>query len=83
MFSSCIYCGRIHGEGRICKRKPIKKKKIDDAVRFRNSSAWNRKRQQIKKRDSYWMQRHVALSLRVKMPGNGLTPTALLKLHRI
>ena len=56
MFSSCIYCGRIHGEGCICKRKPIKKKKIDDAVRFRNSSAWNKKRQQIKKRDSYLCQ---------------------------
>ena len=53
---SCKYCGRIHGEGCICKRKPIKKKKIDDAVRFRNSSAWNKKRQQIKKRDSYLCQ---------------------------
>ena len=56
MFSSCVYCGRIHGEGYICKRKPIKKKKIDDAVRFRNSSAWNKKRQQIKKRDNYLCQ---------------------------
>ena len=56
MFSSCVYCGRIHGEGCICKRKPIKKKKIDDEVRFRNSSAWNKKRQQIKKRDSYLCQ---------------------------
>ena len=55
-FSSCVYCGRIHGEGCICKRKPIKKKKIDDAVRFRNSSVWNKKRQQIKKRDSYLCQ---------------------------
>ena len=53
---SCKYCGRIHGEGCICKRKPIKKKKIDDAVRFRNSSAWNKKRQQIKKRDNYLCQ---------------------------
>ena len=56
MFSSCVYCGRIHVEGYICSKKPIKLKKIDDAVRFRNSSEWNRKRLEIKARDSYLCQ---------------------------
>ena len=53
MFSSCIYCGRIHGEGVICSKKPLKRKRIDDAVRFRNSSEWNRKRLEIRARDNY------------------------------
>ena len=53
MFSSCVYCGRIHAEGYICSNKPIKRKRIDDAVRFRNSSEWNRKRLEIRARDNY------------------------------
>ena len=56
MFSSCVYCGRIHAEGYICSKKPIKRKKIDDAVRFRNSSEWNRKRLEIRARDNYLCQ---------------------------
>ena len=56
MFTSCMYCGRIHGEGVICSKKPLKRKKLDDAVRFRNSSEWNRKRLEIKARDSYLCQ---------------------------
>lgn len=53
---SCKYCGRIHAEGHICGQKPIKRKKIDDEVKFRNSSAWHRKRQKIKDRDCYLCQ---------------------------
>ena len=53
MFSSCIYCGRIHAEGYICSKKPIKRKKLDDAVRFRTSSEWNRKRLEIRAQDNY------------------------------
>ena len=56
MFSSCIYCGRIHAEGYICSNKPIKRKRIDDAVRFRSSAEWQAKRQQIKVRDNYLWQ---------------------------
>lgn len=56
MFSSCVYCGRIHAEGHICSKKPIKRKKIDDAVRFRSSAKWQAKRQQIKVRDNYICQ---------------------------
>ncbi len=53
---SCKYCGRIHAEGYICSKKPLKRKKIDDAVRFRNSSEWNRKRLEIRARDNYLCQ---------------------------
>ena len=56
MLSSCAYCGKIHAVGYICKKKPIKQKKIDDAVKFRNSAAWHRKRQKIKARDGYLCQ---------------------------
>ena len=52
MFSSCVYCGRIHAEGYICRKKPSERKRIDDAVKFRNSSEWNRKRLEIRERDS-------------------------------
>lgn len=44
MFSSCIYCGRTHAEGYICSKKPIKRRRINDAVRFRNSAEWQAKR---------------------------------------
>ena len=51
-----MYCGRIHDENYICSKKPIKKKKIDDIVKFRSSTKWNKKRKQIKERDSYLCQ---------------------------
>ena len=53
---SCKYCGRIHDDGHVCISKPIKRKKIDEAVRFRNSEVWRKKRQQIKERDCYLCQ---------------------------
>ncbi len=56
VFHSCHFCGRIHDEGHVCISRPIKRKKIDDAVRFRNSAVWHRKRQQIRKRDCYLCQ---------------------------
>ncbi len=53
---SCKYCGRIHDEAYVCMAKPAKRKKIDDAVRFRNSMTWHKKRQQIRQRDCYLCQ---------------------------
>lgn len=53
---SCKYCGKIHDENYICDKKPIKCKKIDDIVRFRNSPKWRKKRQKIKARDNYLCQ---------------------------
>ncbi len=53
---SCKYCGKIHAEGHSCSRKPKKRKRIDEAVKFRNSAVWQAKRQQIKTRDNYLCQ---------------------------
>ena len=55
-FYSCKYCGKIHEENYKCRKKPIKRKKIDDIVRFRNSPRWQKKRKAIKARDSYLCQ---------------------------
>ena len=53
---SCRYCGNIHDENYKCDKKPIKRKKIDDIVRFRNSPKWQKKRRKIKERDNYICQ---------------------------
>lgn len=53
---SCKYCGRIHDENYQCNKKLVKRKKIDDIVRFRNSPRWQKKRKAIKKRDQYLCQ---------------------------
>lgn len=53
---SCKYCGRVHDENYRCNKKPVKKKKTDDIVRFRNSPRWQKKRKQIKERDNYLCQ---------------------------
>ena len=53
---SCKYCGRVYEENYRCNKKPIKRKKIDDIVRFRNSLEWQKKRKRIKKRDNYLCQ---------------------------
>ncbi len=54
---SCQYCGRIHDEGYICNKKPRKNRnKTDEVSRFRNTSAWQEKRRQIKERDNYLCQ---------------------------
>ena len=56
IWKSCKYCGRVHEEGYKCHKKPIKRKKIDEAVKFRNSPKWQKKRKQIKERDNYLCQ---------------------------
>ena len=56
MLYSCKYCGRIHEEDYVCKKKPVAKKKIDDAVRLRNTSDWKNMREKIKRRDNYFCQ---------------------------
>ena len=53
---SCKYCGRVHDEGYKCNNKPIKRKKVDDTTRFRNSPKWQKKRKHIKERDNYLCQ---------------------------
>ena len=56
MFKSCKYGGRIHPEGFRCPSKPNAAKKNTKAVQFRNSTRWQDKREQIKKRDKYCCQ---------------------------
>lgn len=52
MLRSCKYCGRIHDGKYICPRKPIRKSyKKTEEDRFRNTKAWQRKRDNIKDRD--------------------------------
>lgn len=56
IYKSCKYCGRVHDENYRCNKKPIKRKKTDDIVRFRNSPRWQKKRKHIKERDNYLCQ---------------------------
>jgi 5-methylcytosine-specific restriction endonuclease McrA len=56
MYKSCKWCGSIHEEGCVCNKKPTKQKETTEAVKFRNSAAWQSKREEIKKRDKYLCQ---------------------------
>ena len=56
MLKSCQYCGRIHDSKYICRKKTNKKKQITEADRFRRTSRWQKKREEIKKRDLYLCQ---------------------------
>ena len=53
---SCVYCGKIHDSKYDCGRKPQRAKDKDDLYRFRNSKAWQLKREEIKERDNYLCQ---------------------------
>jgi len=53
MYRSCSVCGRIHPEDKMCKR--VHKKNTKES-KFRNTNAWIKKRNQIKKRDKYLCQ---------------------------
>lgn len=56
MNKSCQYCGGIHPYGFICDKKPQRNKKNTISVKFRNSTAWKKKAEEIKKRDLYLCQ---------------------------
>lgn len=56
MLRSCSYCGRIHDSKYICASKPIRTKQITEADKFRWTSLWQRKREEIKQRDLYLCQ---------------------------
>lgn len=58
MLKSCSYCGKIHPKGFLCPRKPPRKKKgygsraaDKGQISFRNTAAWQRKRDVIRARD--------------------------------
>ena len=56
MLRSCKYCGRIHDSKFICPNKPQRKRQITEADRFRWTSLWQKKREEIKQRDLYLCQ---------------------------
>lgn len=56
MLKSCQYCGKIHDSKYVCSKKPQRKKQTTEADRFRWTSSWQKKREEIKKRDLYLCQ---------------------------
>ena len=56
MLKSCQYCGRIHDSKYICKQRASKKKQTTEVDKFRWTSKWQKKREEIKKRDLYLCQ---------------------------
>lgn len=55
MKKSCKYCGFIHKVGFDCSKKPKRNYKIKEQEKdkFRSSYIWQKKREEIKKRDLY------------------------------
>lgn len=56
MLKSCQYCGKIHDSKYICSERHKKNKTITEADKFRCTSLWQKKREEIKKRDLYLCQ---------------------------
>ena len=52
MLKSCKYCGRIHPRGYICPKKPKQAKHRNSKTSgFRKTHTWQKKREQIVRRD--------------------------------
>lgn len=63
MLVSCMYCNNLHNRSEICNKKTKPKKKEPTYIsKFRNTKAWQKKRNEIKKRDKllcqYCLQDH-------------------------
>ncbi len=56
MLKSCGYCGKIHDSKYICNAKPKRNKSITETEKFRWTNKWQKKREEIKKRDLYLCQ---------------------------
>lgn len=56
MLVSCSYCGRIHDKNFDCGRKPRRIRYNTDAVKFRNTSRWQKKSREIRERDNFLCQ---------------------------
>lgn len=57
MLKSCQYCGRVHDRKYDCGKRPAKVyTRTSAADRFRYTSAWQQKREEIKERDNYLCQ---------------------------
>lgn len=84
MLKSCKYCGKMHDINEECPMKPRRKRwkkkdSSDKLYRFRNSAAWQRKREQIKVRDKHCCQ----LCLTEPAPGQRRYNTQGLSVHHI
>lgn len=54
MRKSCKYCGRTHEAAVVCAHKPPHRRKSENKVnKFRSTSAWQKKREEIRGRDHY------------------------------
>ncbi len=57
MYKACSYCYGIHRKGEACPKKPqerkYEKKEPNEIIKFRNSRAWQNKREYIRQRDGY------------------------------
>ena len=51
MLKSCQYCGRIHDSKFVCNQRPQRKRYNTEADKFRWTRLWQKKREEIKKRD--------------------------------
>lgn len=56
MKKTCRYCGRIHERNYQCPSKPARKKKVTSVDKFRWTAVWQKKRNQIKRRDKHMCQ---------------------------
>lgn len=56
MLKSCKYCMRIHDSKFDCGKKPQRKKQGNNKDKFRWTSAWQKKREEIKARDKFLCQ---------------------------
>ena len=53
---SCIYCGRIREKKLDCGKRPARVKRRYEKEVFRSSYAWQKKNEEIKRRDNYLCQ---------------------------
>ncbi len=56
MLKSCQYCQKIHDSKYNCRMKPQRSSRRTEQDRFRFTSAWQQKRDEIKERDRYLCQ---------------------------
>lgn len=56
MLVSCSYCGRIHDKNFDCGKRPQRIRYNTDAVKFRNTSRWQKKSREIRERDNFLCQ---------------------------
>lgn len=77
MLVSCKYCGTTHKRGYKCPNRPTYnyyKKEYNEVRKFRSSRIWQKKREEIKKRDKFLCQNCLS---------NGILNFKKLEVHHI